>query len=139
MNLYHISAEGGIRFAACRAGPLGSCLVLPPPGQARREALGLRRLYAGGAKTEGYLLGLRRLHAGGAKTHGYARRRDPPTLFSSSAVGGRKICGAGQALDEILSIKPLRSLAKRALTGQNSTFDVRLGQDRGVSECDFHG
>jgi hypothetical protein len=38
MDLYHISAEGGIRFAACRAGPLGSCLVLPPTGQARREA-----------------------------------------------------------------------------------------------------
>jgi len=31
-----------------------SCELLPPPGRARREAFGLRRLYAGGAKTSSY-------------------------------------------------------------------------------------
>ncbi len=40
---------------------------------------------------------------------------------------------------EIRLNKPLGSLAKGALTGQNEVFDVRLEQDIGVSECDFHG
>ena len=43
------------------------------------------------------------------------------------------------ALGEIRLNKPLGSLAKRALAGQNRATDVRLGQNLGVSECDFHG
>ena len=45
----------------------------------------------------------------------------------------------GLALAKIPLNKPLGSLAKRALAGQNRAFDVRLGQNLGVSECDFHG
>jgi len=45
----------------------------------------------------------------------------------------------GLALAKIPLDKPLGSLAKRALAGQNRAFDVRLGQNLGVSECDFHG
>jgi hypothetical protein len=52
---------------------------------------------------------------------------------------GRLLASVGQALGEIRRNKPLGSLAKRVLAGQNRSFDVRLGQDRGVSECDFHG
>ncbi len=45
----------------------------------------------------------------------------------------------GLALAKIPLDKPLGSLAKRALTGQNRSFDYCLGQNLGVSECDFHG
>ena len=59
---------------------------MPAGPRLAATSLGLRRLYAGGAKTSSYTLGLRRLYAGGAMTNSYrhATRHTTPSSFSSA-------------------------------------------------------
>ena len=72
-----------------------------------------------------------------ARREASSRELLPPTRRARREAYKERLSQARPG--EIRLNKPLGSLAKGALTGQNGVFDVRLGQDLGVSECDFHG